>query len=67
MEYNEEKLNEFRTNQKTQFLASQFDALINKRKESELLLSDEAMKELAEEEIQDGEEEVDSQHGGDDK
>jgi len=51
MEFSEEKLNEFRANQKTQFLASQFDMLMKKHNESELLLSDETMKELAEEEL----------------
>jgi peptide chain release factor 1 len=51
MEYSEEKLNEFRENPKTQFLAGQFDALLRKRDDSAMLLSDESMKELAAEEI----------------
>lgn len=57
MDFNEEKLKEFRENQKTQFLASQFDMLMKKRDESELLASDEAMRELAEDEMK----EVDGQ------
>ena len=51
MEYSEDKLQEFKENPKTQFLAGQFDVLIKKREESELLLTDEGMRELAEEEV----------------
>jgi len=51
MAFEDEKLKEFRENQKTQFLASQFDSLMQKRHESELLLQDEGMEELAREEL----------------
>ena len=52
MEFNEEKLTEFRENQKTQFLASQFDAYMLKLQESrELAESDPEMAELAQEEV----------------
>lgn len=53
MEFNEEQLTTFREHHKTQFLCGQFDALLKKREESEMLRdTDEAMRELAEEEIQ---------------
>ena len=52
MEFKEEQLATFRENQKTQFLAGQFDEYMKKREEAEVLAaSDETMRELAEEEI----------------
>ncbi len=51
MEFDQEKLNTFREHQKTQFLASQFDALLKKREETSALLADDAMRELAEAEL----------------
>lgn len=52
MEYPEDQLELFRENQKTQFLCGQFDSLIRKYTEAEMLLqSDESMRELAEEEL----------------
>lgn len=51
MEFSEEKLQELRDNQKTQFLMTQFDALREKRADAEVMLSDSDMKELAEEEL----------------
>lgn len=52
MEYDEEKLKEFRENHKTQFLASQFDAYLTKLSDAEALASsDPEMAELAQEEI----------------
>lgn len=51
MEFDEQKLQEFKENQKTQFLASQFEALREKRNEAAQLLQDEGMKELAREEV----------------
>lgn len=53
MDFNEDKLQEFREHQKTQFLMTQFDGLCKKREESALLLLDESMRELAEEELKD--------------
>lgn len=54
MEFNEETLAEFRTNQKTQYIAEQFDALLAAKASAESLLSGEAdMKEMAEAEIAD--------------
>jgi len=54
MEFNEETLNEFRTNQKTQYIAEQFDALLAAKESAQSLLSGDAdMKELAEAEIVD--------------
>ncbi len=54
MEFNEEKLNEFRTNPKTQFLAGQFDVLVRRKADACALAdSDEAMRELVEEELRD--------------
>ncbi len=53
MDYNEEQLTLFRGNHKTQFLCGQFDELVKKRIEAEAMLAtDDSMKELAEEEIQ---------------
>lgn len=52
MEYSEEELQSFRENQKTQFLASQFDAVAVKQAEATLLAeSDPAMAALADEEL----------------
>lgn len=52
MEFIEEKLSTFREDQKTQFLASQFDALVKQKEESEEMAeSDPEMAELAQEEI----------------
>jgi peptide chain release factor 1 len=52
MEFNEDIIQSFRDNHKTQFLASQFDALLKKRDESqELADNDPSMKELVAEEI----------------
>ncbi len=52
MEYESEKLITFREHQKTQFLCGQFDDLMKKRREAQILLeSDEGMQELAEEEL----------------
>jgi peptide chain release factor 1 len=51
MEFSEEKLQEFRENPKTQFLAGQFDALTKRRDESAALAADPSMRELAEEEL----------------
>lgn len=52
MEFDQTQLQSFRDHHKTQFLASQFDVLMKKRIEAEQLLLDESMKELAEEELQ---------------
>lgn len=52
MEFDIEKLQEFKENQKTQFLASQFDSeLVKLREAEELAASDPEMAELAKEEI----------------
>jgi len=52
MEFNEERLQEFKKNQKTQYIASQFDTLLHSLQEAEELLHGEQdMKELAELEI----------------
>ena len=52
MDFDQDKLTEFRENQKTQFIASQFDALVAQKKESEdLAASDPEMAELAKEDI----------------
>ena len=52
MEFSEEKLAEFKENQKTQFLASQFESELEKLREAEELAeSDPEMAELAKEEI----------------
>lgn len=52
MDFNEEKLSEFRENHKTQFLASQFDGFLKQREESEALAeADPEMAELAQEDI----------------
>ena len=52
MEFDQEKLTEFKNNHKTQFLASQFDSELLKLREAEdLASSDPEMAELAKEEI----------------
>mgnify|MGYP003394033995 CR=1 FL=1 len=52
MEFEGEKLQTFREHQKTQFLCGQFDDLMKKRKEAQVLLeSDPGMEELAREEL----------------
>ena len=52
MEFNQDKLAEFKENQKTQFLASQFESELQKLREAEeLAASDPDMAELAKEEI----------------
>lgn len=52
MQFNEQKLSSFRENQKTQFLASQFDGLLKQRAESEAMaVADPEMAELAHEDI----------------
>ncbi len=53
MEFDQEKLTEFKSNQKTQFLASQFESELTKLREAEeLAASDPEMAELAKEEIE---------------
>lgn len=53
MEFNEEKLELFHEHQKTQFLASQFDSYLQKLRDAEeLAATDSEMAELAHEEIQ---------------
>tara|TARA_B100002051_G_scaffold276785_1_gene328022 strand:+ start:11422 stop:12390 length:969 start_codon:yes stop_codon:yes gene_type:complete len=53
MEFDQDKLKEFKENQKTQFLASQFDSELEKLREAEeLAASDPDMAELAKEEIE---------------
>lgn len=53
MEFDNDKLNEFKENQKTQFLASQFESELEKLREAETLAeSDPEMAELAQEEIE---------------
>jgi peptide chain release factor 1 len=51
MEFLPETLIQFRDNHKTQFLATQFDALLHRRSEATLLAEDPAMAELAAEEV----------------
>jgi len=62
MEFDEIKLQELRDNQKTQFLMTQFDALREKRMESERLLSDESLAELAAEEIKEIDVQLEAQY-----
>tara|TARA_B100000508_G_C11465122_1_gene281328 strand:- start:8325 stop:9299 length:975 start_codon:yes stop_codon:yes gene_type:complete len=53
MEFDKDKLEEFKQNQKTQFLASQFESELEKLREAqELAASDPEMAELAKEEIE---------------
>jgi peptide chain release factor 1 len=59
MDFDQTQLTQFRENHKTQFLATQFDALMKKREEAEQLLGDESMRELALEEMA----EIDAQLG----
>lgn len=57
MDYNEDKLQDFRDNPKTQFFAGRFDDLVKKQQEAQWLKeSDPEMAILAEEEIKDFEE-----------
>lgn len=52
MEFDQEKLESFRENQKTQFIATQFDALVKQREESEeMAAADPEMAELAQDDI----------------
>lgn len=51
MQYSEDQLSIFQENPKTQFLAGQFEALIAKRAEVEPMLADATMKELANSEL----------------
>ena len=52
MEFDSEKLNTFRENQKTQFIAGQFDVLVKQKEEAEeLATSDPEMAELAKDDI----------------
>jgi hypothetical protein len=52
MEFDKDKLEEYKTNQKTQFLASQFESELEKLKDAEgLAASDPELAELAKEEI----------------
>lgn len=51
MEFQEETLQAFRENPKTQFIVDQFDALLKQRSESEEMLQDSEMAEMAVEEI----------------
>lgn len=52
MNFDQDKLKEFRENQKTQFLVSQFESYLDKLKEAEKLAAEEpAMAELAKDEI----------------
>ncbi len=52
MDFESDKLETFREHHKTQFLCGQFDDLMKKRKEAQVLLeSDASMQELAEEEL----------------
>ena len=61
MEFSDTKLQEFRENHKTQFLAGQFDALLHKRDETiELGKGDSSMLELASEEVKGLDEQLDS-------
>lgn len=53
MEFSEEKLAEFREHQKTQFIASQFDALKEKYEETKIMADDPEMAELAASELRD--------------
>ncbi|NCN52455.1 PCRF domain-containing protein [Candidatus Parcubacteria bacterium] len=62
MEFLEEKLQEFRDNQKTQFLVSQFDLLATKRAEVALMREDASMRELAEEELKEIDTELERQY-----
>ena len=62
MDWNEEKLNEFREHPKTQFLMTQFDSYKSRLREAETLAStDEEMAALAKEEIADLKKQLDDQ------
>ena len=59
MEYSDEKIKEFKENQKTQFLASQFDSFQKKLEEAKAMVdSDPEMAELAAEEVKELEEQM---------
>ncbi len=63
VDHKEEKVQEFRDNQKTQFLMTQYDDNIKKLNESKaLLVSDPTLADLAEEEILDIEKQLDIQY-----
>lgn len=63
MEHGEDKLSEFRENQKTQFLMTQYDVTLEKLNESkELLSGDPEMAELAQEEVKELEEQLQAQY-----
>lgn len=63
MEHGEEKLQEFRENQKTQFLMTVYDSTVEKLNESkELLSGDPEMAELAKEEVKELEEQLEAQY-----
>lgn len=51
MEFNEDSLTLFRENQKTQYIASQFDTLMDELKSAESMAADPEMAELAAEEV----------------
>lgn len=68
MEFDQEKLNTFRENPKTQFLASQFDELLKKYEEAKTMIeSDPEMAELAKEEVNSLEEQLNLQFAEMDK
>ena len=62
MEHSEEKLQEFRDNQKTQFLVTQYDDTAAKLEEAKLMLSDPGMAELAEVEVAEIQKQLDAQY-----
>ena len=62
MEHSEEKLQEFRDNQKTQFLVTQYDDTAAKLEEAKLMLSDPGMAELAEAEVAEIQKQLDAQY-----
>lgn len=61
MDFDQEKLAEFKENQKTQFLASQFELLLKRREELDEMMTDPEMKELAEEEVKELEGQLEEQ------
>ena len=62
MEHSPEKLQEFRDNQKTQFLVTQYDDTAAKLEEAKLMLSDPGMAELAEVEVAEIQKQLDAQY-----
>ena len=62
MEHSPEKLQEFRDNQKTQFLVTQYDDTAAKLEEAKLMLSDPGMAELAEAEVAEIQKQLDAQY-----